>query len=527
MRFNTKTCRVSKSRKPHFTPAAIAFLLIICISVNATAQSSKQTAEQRNPEWDTATADGVAESPAAAQEKSAPDVRELQLVVVLLRHGVRAPLKNFAACANIHSGQSWPSKPSDWGAQNWGDLTSHGYDLASKVGSHYGKYYKSFWPRGFSAYLWSDTDLRNQDTTKALIQGLQEEGVDVTWSKSTWQTDPLYHPFKAKCGTPDAGQIKNTIAEIDKLRQQPYFKSKFEKLYGLLGCNGPCVPLNKISDIVVACNDKAPCQDKTKAACQKDDSEVKCESPISWCGQYAGKIYSGQYPYASSASEAFLLEYANNMAPVAWGRVPVPPPDRDWNLHDVLQLHDYYFLMTQQRPYIASIQASNLIREILDEINRKAKYKNLIDGECPHGNENNQFIGLVGHDTNIAGVAKLLNLNWFFVDQNLPPDSVNLPIDEALPAGGLVFELLRNRDSGYFVRIHYATQSLSQMNRGSGLPGDDLFRLKVGCRDEKGKSINPCELSLKSFNLVVEKALGKNNQFLSHCEDHQQVCAHE
>jgi hypothetical protein len=176
-----------------------------------------------------------------------------------------------------------------------------------------------------------------------------------------------------------------------------------------------------------------------------------CNAPVAW---------SGQFSFASGASEAFLLEYANNMT-VGWNRIPVPPQrGAPWSLRDMMQLHEFFFDQMDRQPYLAKIQGSNLVREISDQINRKAGGPML--GQCPRASAESRFVGLVGHDTNLASVGALLNLGWRFDDASLPPDTFGLPANNALPAGALVFEL-RKGARGYFVRIAYVTQSLLQM----------------------------------------------------------------
>lgn len=143
---------------------------------------------------------------------------------------------------------------------------------------------------------------------------------------------------------------------------------------------------------------------------------------------------------------------------------------------------------------------------------------------CPHAEEKSRFVGLVGHDTNLAGVGALLRLGWRFRDESLssgrrlPPDTVNLPDNDALPAGALVFELHR-RASGYVVRISYVAHGLTQMRDVAGEP----FRIDVQGPACGGRSRH-CEMSLESFRSLVDHALG-DRKFLSRCDpDGGQMC---
>lgn len=454
---------------------------------------------------------------------------ELKLVVAVFRHGVRAPLPAFNGTANDYSAQKWPDIQ-DWRMppdKTWGDLTSRGQVLATALGNYYATWYrKKAWNGGFKVYLWADTDPRTIDTADALSQGFVQGGLpsaDVTFrfvaSKLDCPTitpDPLFHPFRAKCGVPDPTALDEAIKRINRQREdaETKYASNFDDLYNVLKTGGtPHILLKDIVDKVEVCKSGSdPCK--------------PCDSPITWSGLFKGNPSSGQFPYASSASEAFLLEYANTMPPnqIGWGAV-----DAAKNLHSMMQLHEFYFKMTEQDPYLAKIAGSNLTREIVTLLDRKAGRNEKIDGECPRGDKESQFIGLVGHDTNLADVGALLKLSWKFSNaslppgETLPPDTLGLPDNDALPAGALVFEL-REGPRGYRVRVNYVAQSLLQMRGKSDRPPTEPYRFKVVCQDEKGAALDPCEISLHQFEAVVAGALGDNNPFLSGCANGNEVC---
>ena len=441
--------------------------------------------------------------PARSEEAAVADSGELELVVALFRHGVRAPLKGFADTAKDHSKEDWPGL-SDWGAADWGDLTEHGKLLATALGRYHAGAYKDAWPGGFNVFLWADVDPRTRDTAAALERGFRAAGIpDVTVASSEAKVDPLFHPFKAGCGEPDAGRLER-IADRIRSHWQSWasrYQTGFHQLGDVLACrtSADCkLPLNKVID--------------TASSCAKPGD---CEAPIAW---------KGRFSYGSSASEAFLLEYANGMARdrVGWGRVQAPAGrDRPWNLRTMFALHEFFFDKTERDRYIATIQASNLLREILGALSRKARRP--VEG-CPHGEEKSRFIGLVGHDTNLAGVGALLKLGWQYRDQSLPShrrfpaDTIHLPDNDALPAGALVFELRRHA-RGYFVRVSYVTLGVAQMRDGAGEP----FRLNVNGPACRGRSRH-CEMSLEAFQSLVDEGLG-DRKFLSRCDrDGRQVC---
>jgi hypothetical protein len=390
--------------------------------------------------------------------------------------------------------------------KGWGYLTVHGQAVVEGLGAYYGKYYKrGAWKNGFNVYLWADgANQRTRATANALaaglkIAGLPENKVTVD-SLPGCANDPLFHPFKGHCGKPTGDALPNFATDLNnnwKTWAENTYPSEFRQLYDVLNCfdTTQCsLPLS---------------QDTPKAnACLAFTAD--CTAPIQW---------KEMYSYASSATEGFLLEYANKMD-VAWKRVD---PTKDAKLQSMLKLHEFYFDKTdrflgdnkQANPELAGIEGSNLIREILDQLNRKATGRTTT--RCPRAEAQSDFVGLVGHDTNLAGVGALLGLEWQFDDKNLPADTIGLPANDALPAGALVFELRQRTDGTYVVRVEYVTQSLDQMRNG---PKAEAFRLAVdgmACGQKR-----PCEIPLEKFQQLVQKRIGA--KFLSDCAGNEQTC---
>jgi hypothetical protein len=445
----------------------------------------------------------VGGAPPAADDK-------LTLVVALFRHGVRSPSPDFEPKqAEEHSKQKWPTL-ADWKAMapvdecdpgsGWGYLTLHGQQLAQGLGRYYGNLYQQAWSGGFNVYLWADAqNQRTRETAKALSLGFQKSGIPnarvMVASLPACTADPLFHPFPSQCGTPDAEKLQTFAAAINQnwlMWAIATYDLDFRELYPLLDCfnKDECsMPLKWVTDSANTCV----------------ISSSKCKAPLTW---------KGRFSYASSASEAFLLEYANNMD-VGWGMVDPPKLSASSKLKDMLKLHEFYFDNTDRflddngkaDPYLASIEGSNLSREILDQIKRRANEPT--DGKCPRANPDSDFVGLIGHDTNLASVSALLELGWKFDDKNLPADTQGLPANDALPAGALVFEL-RQRNGAYFVRVEYVTQTLEDMRKG---PTDKAVRLAVDGPACLGT--RPCEMPLSAFETLVKGKVAP--QFLSGC----------
>jgi len=311
--------------------------------------------------------------------------------------------------------------------------------------------------------------------------------VDWMRTSSDKEKDPLFHPFGAGCGTPDGAELKKIADRFNDNREEWYEKNAgdFILLEQVLACSrddeGKCIPLPDVTDFATYW--------------QGGDRPA---SPILW-GGFVNEmnLKSGRFAYGSTASEMFLLEYTNGMPAeqVGWGKVK--PPNRTGKpIASMLRLHDFYFTKMNRDDYLSKVMGSSLVREIGDLILRKAKGTE--PKGCPHASDKAQFVGLVGHDTNLANVGKLMSLGWNF--DALPVED-RLSDDDPLPAGALVFEL-RGRGSASFVRVYYVTQSLTQMR--TGIDASKPYRIRV--RGEKCSVAGECDIPIDAFNDLVNRA---------------------
>lgn len=413
---------------------------------------------------------------AAAQPK--PDEHP-ELVVALFRHGIRPPLKDPNAPTK-YSKEDWP-KPADWKAGDWGFLTSHGVAVAGALGFDYGKYYGKLLPANAKAFLWADAgDERTVSTAGALVQGMNQAKLPATTGDGGKESvDPLFHPFKARCGVADAtklDRIANDITDNAQRYIEVTYSVPFGQLYKTLACTDP----NKQN-----CKMLSAVQQNGASRCPV----TNCTKPIDWTGQFA---------YANTATETFLLEYENNMT-TGWGI-------SESLLSDMMPLHDFYFDKIQRQPYLAAIDGSNLIREISWTLNRAT-------GTCGRIGPQYAFSGFVGHDTNIASVASLLGLTWSFRTYcDTPAETRNLPDNDPLPAGALVFERWKRGDDD-LIRIFYVAQGLATA-RGCTFPDTGVecpaFRIPIR------------EMSLKAFTALAAGVVDKN--FLYACRNGKPTC---
>jgi 4-phytase/acid phosphatase len=134
-------------------------------------------------------------------------------------------------------------------------------------------------------------------------------------------------------------------------------------------------------------------------------------------------------------------------AQVAWGRL-----SGDADLENLLKIHRLEFDLAHKTLPIARQHGSNLMTQIVATLQNGHKFPGLQRLAEP------VRLGLlVGHDTNIATVSRLLNVGW-----QIPGFQPN----EASPGGALAFELLREVRSGRrYVRLAYYAQTLDQMRK--------------------------------------------------------------
>src|ERR1700728_4608300 len=138
---------------------------------------------------------------------------DLQLVVVLSRHGVRSPLTRQPDL-DMYSAVPWPK----WDVAP-GLLTAHGYQLMRLFGAWDRVKYSGeglLAPSGCAdaahVTIIADTDQRTRETGKALAEGMLP-GCDIAVrSQPDGTSDPLFRPLVVGVGHPDPALAAAAIA---------------------------------------------------------------------------------------------------------------------------------------------------------------------------------------------------------------------------------------------------------------------------------------------------------------------------
>ena len=373
---------------------------------------------------------------ACAAVWAAPDASgdELRLVIILTRHGVRAPFFSNEDMAKF-TPQPWPK----WEVAHLLQ-TPRGNLLIAYMGDYY---HARFMSDGVLTgnpdvdrplvFVRTDNDQRTIETGRILGKSLVPVGEPEIHALPEGTVDPLFRPYQAHVGHADPalaaasvlGRLGGDPRNIDRA-YGPQLAELKAILWGQGGSVPQSTPLDDPSDVVPG---------------QKD---------------YLVKV-SGALRIAEMCSDSLLLEYADGMpAPdVGWGKVDGKV------MTDLLALHDLFFDLVDRTYYPAQVNASNLASHIIDTLEQGAEGEPVPGAIGPSGE---RVLLLVGHDSNIAALGGLFGMNWWVAGTQMNP---------TLPGGALVFELWkRSGQDGFFVRTSYVTQTLDQQREATPLSMD-------------------------------------------------------
>ncbi|WP_047492551.1 histidine-type phosphatase [Terriglobus sp. TAA 43] len=361
---------------------------------------------------------------AVAQARATSADDELRGVIVLVRHGVRAPIESEIR-ASSYNAQPWPAWPVEQGV-----LTPHGTKALNLLGEWYRTRYASLLDgsscdkRGI--YAESNTSQRTIASAHAMLDGLAP-GCDIAVHQAA--KGKRNRLFTGASGAA-VNQQQLTDAVDGRMANNPdwyvhAFAVPMALMYHVMH---DCTALDKDCDANTP--DFRAVRVKDGKAMPRNARE---ENPVSLGADFA---------------EHFLLEYTEGMAmeQVGWGRITRA------DLDQLMEMNTRYHDFMLRTPYSAQVVASNLADRIRATIEVTASGK-AVPREL--GVATDRFILLDGHDGNLSWLGGLLRVDWVLKDQTF---------NATPPGGGFVFEVHHSRSTGKnTVQISYVSQTLDQM----------------------------------------------------------------
>lgn len=397
---------------------------------------------------------------------------KLEKVVILSRHGVRAPTKMPPLLYQI-TPEQWPSWP-----VALGDITPRGEHLMTLMG----RYYRDHWrsqgllttqgndngcPAASEVFVWADVDERTRKTGEAFLQGLAL-GCDV----------PVYHQEDLERKDPLFHLLPDSTCRMDP--DTAFAAVQMQAGIPLGRLNHAHAPALALMDKVLRFQASAYCQLKAPESGRCSLASMMPEKIGIGDGV---KIHQhGALSVSSTLAEMFLLQQAQGMPAPGWGRIQ---SDAEWIT--LLSLHNAAFNLAFRTPYIAAHQGSALLQTISAALNDQAYAQTPFD-VLSQPAAKARIVFLVGHDTNLANLSGLLGTDWI-----LPQQPDNTP-----PGGELVFERWRDRQGAVWLRIQVVYQSLAQMREQTPLtaiqPPYSVTLQLPGCQRD-GERAGWCKLS--------------------------------
>ena len=409
-------------------------------------------------------------SPLVAQSTnlgSGTQQADLQLVIMLSRHGVRSPL-GTPGIYDKYAVAPWPK----WEVAP-GILTPHGYELMKIFGAWYRI---KFSGQGLLAAtrcgdaphvtILADSDQRTRETGKALAEGMLPGcGVPVQ-AQPEGTNDPLFRA--ANEGRPSPGTEAAAIA-------------------GRIGGDA--------NHLTEAYRSQLSVLDRVLAGCGRQPANPKRTSIFNVAASrtsspsYIPTAFRGPVALAATMAENLLLEYTQGMsdADTGWGCL-----DGE-TLRTVMQLDTANWEYGSRTRVIARANAANLLDHIEKSMEQGVTGKP-VPGAL--GKPGDHLILLVGHDSNIVAIAGALGIDWILDGR----------VDDTPPGGALLFELWRSRADGRpFVRVKYTAQTLEQMRKTEALtpahPPAEVPIFVPGC----GRADMSC--TWEGFSATMRQAL--------------------
>lgn len=358
---------------------------------------------------------------AQAQDTAAPEGYQLQQVLIMSRHNLRAPLANNGSVLEQSTAKAWPQ----WDVPG-GELTTKGGVLEVYMG-----HYMREWlaqqklvtsgecPPENAVYAYANSLQRTVATAQFFITGAFPGcGIAVHHQPQMGTMDPTFNPVI----TDDSPAFREkALQAMEKERQGMQLTESYKLLETMIDYrNSP------------SCKEKQVCS--------------LSEGKDTFSADYQQEPgVSGPLKVGNSLVDAFTLQYYEGFPKdqVAWGEIT---SDKQWQV--LSKLKNGY----QDSLFTSTAVAQNVAKPLVKYID------NALVGE---GASKAKVTLLVGHDSNIASLLTALD----FKPYQLPGQYERTPI-----GGKLLFQ--RWHDSGSnrdLMKIEYVYQSTEQLRNADPL----------------------------------------------------------
>lgn len=363
---------------------------------------------------------------------NAKDGHKLLKAVVLSRHGVRAPTQE-AKILNAWSRKPWPAWPVERG-----ELTERGGLLVEKMWENMRVYFSredllpaESCPTQNAVYVRADVDERTMATARAILNGIAANcGLGFAVMRDE-KVDPLFHPLKAGLYNFNPIEVATQVLAMTRgglSSVQDRLANKIALLSEILG-----PPEQELC---------------ARFAMTRNCTLGDLPNAISVSPNGEDIRLVGSLSIASSVAEIFLLEYAQWPGELAgWGRVT------ENILEEVLPVHATIFDIVNRAPIVAWAKGSSLLTEMIAALNGTHQ-----DKRCNEA----KLVVFVGHDTNIANIGSLLDLNW---------QGEGYPENGIPPASALVMELWEKNGAKEVV-LRFFTQTPKTLHQDFAPAGE-------------------------------------------------------
>jgi 4-phytase/acid phosphatase len=388
---------------------------------------------------------------AAAPAPGAAQRGTIERIVLLMRHGVRPPTKAqpMAVGIAVDAWPAWPVKP--------GYLTPHGAEAVTLLGGFDRAVLAArllggeACPAAGAVSVYSDSDQRTIATGDAWLKGFAPGCAIANGHHAQDDPDSLFSPI-------DTGAVP-----FDPVRANAAVAAN-------LGPGGLAAVEAKQRG-VLAMLDRILCGPKPVAGCGVSNKP----SVLVPADAGARPKFKGALDLGSTAGQILLLEYAEGkpMAEVGWGRASKA------DIAAASALHAVEYRVVARPGYVAASNSALIAKRMVAALTEPGAAKLTL---------------LVGHDTNVAALAGLLDLHWH---------APGFAADDPPPGGAIGFELVRDAKGKRFVRAVFRSQSLDGIRALAPVPVSALTVLPIpGCREVPGYG---CPVA--AFTALVAKRL--------------------